>query len=332
MRALWRFLVVLLLAALAFLAWMAFFAHAPLRLRSSPLDFTVKAGSGLRVATRQMADAGIDMPVWQFTLLARGLGKAASIKAGSYEVAQGTTPLLLLEKLTRGDVTQAEIVFPEGWTFRQMRAALDAHPDLTHDTAGLGEREILERLGIREAAAEGLFFPDTFLFAKTSSDLAVLGRSHRLMLLALEAEWGQRAEDLPYRIPYEALIMASIIEKETGHSADRPLVASVFVNRLRIGMLLQTDPTVLYGLGDKFDGKLRKRDLQADGPYNTYTRPGLPPTPIAMPGLSSIHVALQPPSSKLLYFVSRGDGSSEFSRTLDEHNRAVAKYQRRKEN
>lgn len=330
MRWLRRLLRFLSVAALAFVAWMGYFASAPLGLSASPLDFTVKAGSGLRVATRQMTDAGIDMPAWQFTLLARALGKAASIKAGSYEIEQGITPWQLLEKLTRGDVTQAEIVFPEGWTFRQMRAALDAHPDVTHDTTGLSERQILERLGIAQSSAEGLFFPDTYLFAKTSSDLAIFRRAQRYMEQTLETEWGARAAGLPYASPYQALIMASIVEKETGQAKDRPLVAAVFVNRLKAGMLLQTDPTVIYGLGEKFDGNLRKRDLLADGPYNTYTRPGLPPTPIAMPGLASIQAALHPPVSNFFYFVARGDGSSYFSQTLDEHNNAVIKYQKRR--
>lgn len=332
MRWLGRLLGFLSVAVLAFAVWMGYFAYAPVNLNASPLDFTVKAGSGLRVATRQMVEVGIDMPAWQFTLLARALGKAASIKAGSYEIEQGITPWRLLEKLTRGDVTQAEIVFPEGWTFRQMRAALDAHPDISHDSAGLSERQILERLDIAEPSAEGLFFPDTYLFSKTSSDIAILKRSSLLMKRILEAGWNTRAADLPYASPYQALIMASIIEKETGQAQDRPLVASVFVNRLKAGMLLQTDPTIVYGLGEKFDGILHKRDLTTDGPYNTYTRSGLPPTPIAMPGQASIDAALHAPTGNLYYFVARGDGTSQFSRTLEEHNRAVMKYQKRKGN
>jgi UPF0755 protein len=332
MRWIRHLLGFLFLTALALVAWMGYFAYTPVGLKTSPLDFTVKAGSGLRVAARQMADSGIDMPYWQFTLLARALGKASGIKAGSYEIEQGITPWLLLEKLTRGDVTQAEIIFPEGWTFRQMRAALDAHPAVLHDTSGLSEQQILEKLGIAEVGAEGLFFPDTYLFSKSSSDLAILKRSHRFMKQTLQAEWDRRGAGLPYSTPYQALIMASIVEKETGQAQDRSLVAAVFANRLRAGMLLQTDPTVIYGLGEKFDGNLRKRDLLRDGPYNTYTRPGLPPTPIAMPGLASLQAALHPASNDLLYFVARGDGSSHFSRTLDEHNRAVMKYQKRRGN
>lgn len=331
MRWLLRLLGLPLAAALVFLGWMGYFATQPLALQASPLDFTVKAGSTLRSASRQIEEAGVAMPAWQFTLLGRALGKAAEIKAGSYQLAEGVTPLKLLEKLTRGDVTQAEIVLLEGWTFRQMRAALDAHAHVRHDTAGLTERQIIEKLGA-EGAAEGRFFPDTYLFAKGSSDLEVLKRSYRQMEKLLLTEWEQRQANLPYASPYEALIMASIVEKETGQSQDRAQIASVFINRLKKGMLLQTDPTVIYGLGERFDGNLRKRDLQADGPYNTYTRTGLPPTPIAMPGLASIQATLHPARTDAYYFVARGDGSSQFSRTLEEHNRAVAKYQLRKGN
>lgn len=331
MRWLLRLIGLPLAAALVFLGWMGYFATQPLALQASPLDFTVKAGSTLRSASRQIEEAGVAMPAWQFTLLGRALGKAAEIKAGSYQLAEGVTPLKLLEKLTRGDVTQAEIVLLEGWTFRQMRAALDAHAHVRHDTAGLTERQIIEKLGA-EGAAEGRFFPDTYLFAKGSSDLEVLKRSYRQMEKLLLTEWEQRQANLPYASPYEALIMASIVEKETGQSQDRAQIASVFINRLKKCMLLQTDPTVIYGLGERFDGNLRKRDLQADGPYNTYTRTGLPPTPIAMPGLASIQATLHPARTDAYYFVARGDGSSQFSRTLEEHNRAVAKYQLRKGN
>lgn len=331
MRWLLRLLGLLLAAVLGFLGWMGYFATQPLALQASPIDFTIRAGSTLRSASRQIEEAGVAMPAWQFTLLGRALGKAAEIKAGSYEVTQGITPVKLLEKLTRGDVTQAEVVLLEGWTFRQMRAALDAHASVRHDTAGWTERQVLEKLGI-DGPAEGRFFPDTYLFAKGSSDLNIFKRSYRQMDKILLAEWEGRETSLPYKSPYEALIMASIVEKETGKSQDRTQVASVFLNRLRKGMLLQTDPTVIYGLGEKFDGNLRKRDLLADGPYNTYTRPGLPPTPIAMPGLASVQAALHPARTEMLYFVARGDGTSQFSRTLEEHNRAVAKYQLRKGN
>jgi UPF0755 protein len=330
MRFLKRLLALSLLAGIAFCGWFAWFATTPLTLATSPLEFGIPAGTPLKRASQQMSQAGLGFAPWQFTLLGRALGKAADIKAGSYEVVQGLTPLQLLDKLTRGDVTQAEIVFVEGRTFKQLRAALDAHPDLRHDSSALSERDILARIGAVEAHPEGLFFPDTYLFAKQSSDLDVLRRAYRAMRKRLAAAWATRDPSVPYGSPYEALIMASIVEKETGQAADRTKIAAVFANRLRKGMLLQTDPTVIYGMGDRFDGNLRKRDLIADTPYNTYTRAGLPPTPIAAPGLASIEAALHPLPGDFYYFVARGDGSSAFSASLDDHNRAVAKYQKRR--
>jgi UPF0755 protein len=276
----------------------------------------------------QMREAGIDVNPTLLALLARLNRSDTAIKAGSYAVSQGITPRRLLNKLLKGKVTQGDLTLVEGWTFRQWRARLDKHPDLVHETLDLSEAQIIERLGLNVLSLEGQLFPDTYLFDKQSSDLELLARAHRAMQRKLDAEWESRAPGLPYRTPGEALTMASIIEKETGREADRQLVATVFVNRLRQGMLLQTDPTVIYGLGDKFDGNLRKRDLQTDTPYNTYLRPGLPPTPISMPGQASLHAALNPAPSDVVYFVARGDGSSEFSRTLEDHNKAVNKFQR----
>ncbi len=316
----------LTLLAAAVLAWRAF---SPVALRSDPADFSIKPGSSLRSATRQMVESGVELNVWQFNLLGRLLGKAGAIKAGSYEVGRGITPLALLNKLTAGEVTLTEVVLIEGWTFRQMRAVLNAEPELMHDSAALSDAEIMASLGAAGRSPEGLFFPDTYLFAKGTSDLDILKRAYKAMDRQLQAAWQARAPELPYRNPYEALILASVIEKETGQSTDRALIGGVFVNRLRIGMMLQTDPTVIYGLGEKFDGNLRKKDLLKDTPHNTYTRGGLPPTPIAMPGQASLQAALNPAKTQALYFVARGDGSSEFSRTLAEHERAVTKYQRR---
>jgi UPF0755 protein len=330
MRNLFRLIAVLLVAGLGFAGWMAWFALSPLPLATSPLEFSIRSGQGLRGAAQQIADAGVGFPSWQFSWLGRLAGKASEIKAGSYEIATGTTAWNLLEKLTRGDVTQAEIVLVEGRTFRQFRAVLDAEPNIRHDTAGLSDTDLLARIGATEKHPEGLFLPDTYLFAKQSSDVDILRRAYRAMQRKLTSEWASRESGVPYETPYQALIMASIIEKETGQASDRPLIASVFINRLRSGMLLQTDPTVIYGLSEKFDGNLRKRDLTADTAYNTYLRPGLPPTPIAMPGLASLQAGLHPSASDKFYFVARGDGSSVFSRTLEEHNRAVAKYQKRK--
>jgi UPF0755 protein len=322
------FLIALCLTLLA-AAGMGWYASSPLNLRAERAEFSIKPGSSLNSATRQIVDSGIELGAWQFSLLGRLLGKAAAIKAGSYEVRSGITPLALLDKLTRGDVIQADVVFVEGWTFRQLRAALDADPDIRHDSSGLSDAEIMVKLGAAGRSPEGLFFPDTYRFGKGASDLDVLKQAYTAMDKQLQTAWELRAPDLPYRSPYEALIMASVIEKETGQSNDRALIAGVFVNRLRMGMMLQTDPTVIYGMGEKFDGRLRTKDLRADTPHNTYTRAGLPPTPIAMPGLAALQAALNPAKTTALYFVARGDGSSEFSRTLAEHERAVSKYQRR---
>lgn len=316
----------LTLLAAANLTWHAF---GPVKLRSDPADFSIKPGSSLKSATRQMVESGVELGAWQFNLLGRLLGKAGAIKAGSYEVSSGISQLDLLEKLTAGDVTQSEIVFIEGWTFRQMRAALNAVPEIRHDSTPLGDDEIMAWLGAAKGSPEGLFFPDTYLFGKGTSDLEILRRSYKAMSRQLQSAWEARAPDLPFQSPYEALILASVIEKETGQPSDRAQIGGVFVNRLRMGMLLQTDPTVIYGMGEKFDGNLRKKDLLTDTPHNTYTRPGLPPTPIAMPGLASLQAALHPANTPALYFVARGDGSSEFSRSLAEHERAVTKYQRR---
>lgn len=330
MRFLKRLILLLAFAGLGFIGLVVAFASRPLPLKSTPLEFEIPPGLSLSAASRRMSDAGLGFAPWQFSLLGRALGRASDVKAGSYLVEQGITPMGLLDKLTRGDVTQGELLLVEGRSFRQLRAALDASPDLRHETAGLSDAELLAKLQINAPHPEGLFFPDTYLFPKQSSDLDVLRRAAKAMDRHLAEEWNSRAEGLPYRTPYEALIMASIVEKETGKPVDRPQIAAVFINRLRAGMLLQTDPTVIYGLGERFDGNLRRVDLQTDTPWNTYTRTGLPPTPIAMPGLASLRAALHPPVSDKFYFVARGDGTSEFSHSLDEHNRAVYRYQKRK--
>jgi UPF0755 protein len=328
LRALKVLFLLTILAALGGAWWLWRFAHEPLRLGAPSVEFAIAPGSSLRTASRAMARAGIDMHPLAFEAVARVAGNPADIKAGSYEVAAGATPLDLLAKLTRGEFALVEIKFIEGWTFRQLREALDAHPHVRHDTAGLADAAVLQRLGASQSHPEGLFFPDTYRFAKGTSDLDLLRAAHRAMAKRLDSAWAERRADLPLASPYEALILASIVEKETGRGDDRAMIAAVFVNRLRAGMRLQADPTVIYGLGEKFDGNLRKRDLVADTPYNTYTRDGLPPTPIALPGLAAIAAATQPAPADALYFVARGDGTSAFSRTLEEHNRAVNKYQR----
>lgn len=324
-----RFLIIFCFFALAAsvgLSW--WWANAPLQLRTTPIEFRILPGSGMRMIATHIAAAGIAVEPTPLILLAKIMRVESSVKAGSYVITAGITPVGLLKKLTSGDVSQAEIILLEGWTFRQWRARLDAHPELKHDTRGMAESAILEKLGVEAPSLEGMLFPDTYLFDKHSSDLEVLARAHRTFKRRMEAEWNQRTAGLPYKTPYQAVIMASIIEKETGRDADRTLVAAVFVNRLRLGMLLQTDPTVIYGMGERFDGNIRKRDLQTDTPHNTYTRSGLPPTPIAMASMASLRAALHPADSNVLYFVARGDGTSQFSRSLEEHSRAVNRYQR----
>ena len=320
-------LFVLLLAAGLWL-YVAWYVSTPLTSKTLPVEVEIPQGAHFRDAVTLIERAGIDTGGLRFELLARALNRAQAIKAGSYEFNRALTPLELLDKLTRGDVQQAELRFAEGWTLRQVRQAIDASPHLRHDSSGMDEDALRAAIGVTEPRLEGLLFPDTYLFAKGSSDVAVLRRAYRAMQRHLAAEWAARDPDLPYQTPYEALIMASIVEKETGQAIERDLIAGALVNRLRIGMRLQADPTVIYGLGEAFDGNLKKVHLLTDGPYNTYTRPGLPPTPIAIPGLASLRAALQPAETDALYYVARGDGSSQFSRTLEEHNRAVNKYQR----
>ncbi len=327
-HALLRLAALVLAGLLAFAAWIAWFVVTPVELGASPTDFSIRRGSGLRVATRQIVEAGIAMPAWKFNLLGRLLSSDTRIKAGSYEVTAGVTPWQLMQKITQGDFAQSEIVFIEGWTFRQVRAALDAHAFVRHDTTALSDAELMRRLGADGTFPEGQFFPDTYLFGKGESDLNILARAHHAMQKRLQSAWQQRAPDSPLASPYEALILASIVEKETGQASERQLIAGVFVNRLRAGMKLQTDPAVIYGIGETFDGNLRKRDLVTDTPFNTYTRTGLPPHPIALPGQASLLAAVNPARTDAMYFVARGDGTSVFSRSLDEHSRAVSKYQK----
>ncbi|MCC6608249.1 MAG: endolytic transglycosylase MltG [Burkholderiales bacterium] len=327
LKALIGLLVTVTLVIAVGAGWLAWSAAQPLALATSPLEFTVQSGSSATGAGRQIAAAGVRLHPIHFALLARIYGKEGSLKAGTYVVERGITARGLLDKLDRGDVAQAEILFVEGWTFRQMRSALDAHAQVKHETTGLTAAEIMRRIGAEGMAPEGRFFPDKYRFARGASDLEILRAAYRAMQRQLDAAWAARSEGLPLASPDQALILASIVEKETGRPEDRAAVAAVLNNRLRAGIRLQADPTVIYGMGERFDGNLRKRDLEEDGPYNTYTRAGLPPTPIAMPGLAALQAAVNPAQSEAFYFVARGDGSSEFSRTLDEHNRAVTKYQ-----
>jgi UPF0755 protein len=307
----------------------AYYANSPIPLERTPFEFSLKQGSSLKSAARQIQQAGGLNNEWLFVLLARSLGKAGQIKPGNYQLEHEVTPLKLLDIISKGLVEQGSLTIIEGSTFKQLRLAMNADPTLRHDAASLSDAEILKRIGAGESSAEGLFFPDTYNYDKGSSDLVVLKRAYQLMQRQLHENWKQRDAGLPFDSPYQALILASIVEKETGQPVDRPMIASVFINRLRKNMRLQTDPSVIYGMGDKFKGNLQKRDLTTDTPYNTYTRSGLTPTPIALPGLAAIQAVLHPAPSKALYFVARGDGSSQFSSTLIEHNNAVNRYQKK---
>ena len=249
------------------------------------------------------------------------------MQAGDYTLNKNVSPYQLLLSLNHGKSTQGSITFIEGKTFKLMRAKLAKNDAVKSTIADLTDAEVMRVVGKGEKHAEGLFFPDTFYFDRNTADIVLLKRAYESMQSKLTSAWANRADNLPYKNSYEALIMASIIEKETGKASERPMIAGVFLNRLRIGMRLQTDPTVIYGMGDKYNGNIRRKDLLTDTIYNTYTRDGLPPTPIAMPGLAAIEAALHPEKTKALYFVGKGDGSHAFSDSLLEHNRAVAKYQ-----
>jgi UPF0755 protein len=322
---------ILNLAILAVLlggAALVYLVTSPLSLPATPFVFDLKQGSSLKATVRGLSQAGLLEHDQVFVWLVRISGKSTQLKAGNYVLEHPVSQLELLEIISKGEVSQRQISVIEGWTFRQLREALNASPDIAHTTANLTDAEILQHIGATESHPEGLFFPDTYYFAAGSKDLVIFKRAYLAMQKHLQHVWLGRAPDLPLQTPYQALILASIVEKETGSPGDRDMIAGVFVNRLRKGMLLQTDPTVIYGMGDKYDGNLRKRDLLHDTDYNTYTRVGLTPTPIALPGMASLQAAMHPAHTDALYFVSRGDGSSQFSSTLAAHNRAVDKYQK----
>ena len=325
MRRVFLSLVVMLAVGVGLCAW---WLNRDLAMASATADLSIDPGTSVRDVAQAIQAAGVDVDpnllYWWFRLS----GQARQIKAGSYELERGATPLSLLRKLVRGEEALRVLTMVEGWNFTQLRAAMARAEHLKADSQGLNGPALMAELGRPGAHPEGRFYPDSYTYAKGSSDLALLKRAMRAMDRRLEAAWSQRLADTPLKSADEALILASIVEKETGRAADRALIAGVFVNRLRVGMPLQTDPSVIYGLGESFDGNLRKRDLLRDTPWNTYTRGGLPATPIAMPGQAALLAAVQPAPTKALYFVARGDGSSQFSSNLEEHNRAVNKYQR----
>ncbi len=324
LRLLGALAVVLTSAAAAAWLWL----DRPLPMAGTSAELSIEAGATPRDVAQAWVDAGVQTPARLLYEWFRWSGQARRIRAGSYEIDAGTSPRGLLAKMVQGDETLERVRFIEGWTLRQLRGALANAPHLKASTSALSDAELMAALGSPALPAEGRFFPDTYVYSRGVSDLTVLRRAHLALQQRLAQAWAERAPDTPLKSPDQLLTLASIVEKETGLAADRGLVAGVFLNRLRIGMPLQTDPTVIYGLGEAFDGNLRKRDLLADTPYNTYTRGGLPPTPIALPGMASLRAAVRPQSTRALYFVARGDGSSVFSETLADHNRAVNKYQR----
>lgn len=327
-KAVRRLLISIVVIAAVLGGAAAWWLNQSLTLNADTVDLSVEPGTSVRALAQSVNEAGVQVNpallYWWFRLS----GQARLIKAGSYEIELGESPRSLLQKLVRGEEALRAVTLVEGWNFNQVRAALSKAEQLAPESKGLPDYLIMKVLGKPGLHPEGRFFPDTYTYAKGSSDLALLRRAMRAMDKTLAATWQLRRPDTPLKTPEQALILASIVEKETGRAGERPMIAGVFSNRLRIGMALQTDPTVIYGLGEAFDGNLRRRDLEADTPWNTYTRAGLPATPIAMPGKSALLAAVQPAATQALYFVARGDGTSQFSANLEEHNRAVNKYQR----
>ena len=325
----WRTLLLLiLLLCAALVAAAGWWLARPLPLAGPAVELSIEPGTAPREVAAAWVRAGVLTDATLLYQWFRVSGQARRIRAGSYALPPGTTPRALLDKMVQGDEAFERLRLIDGWTFRQVRAALAQAPQLNPGSAGLSDAQLMAAIGHGGLAPEGRFSPDTYLYSRGVSDLTVLRRAAALQGQRLATVWAGRAAGLPISTPEQALVLASIIEKETGLASDRGRIAGVFINRLRIGMPLQTDPSVIYGLGEAFDGNLRKRDLLADTPFNTYTRPGLPPTPIAMPGLASLRAAVQPEATRALYFVARGDGSSVFSGTLAAHNQAVNQYQR----
>ena len=306
----------------------AWWLWVPSTLAQQVAEVSIEPGTSPKEVAAAVARSGVavnpTLLYWWFRLS----GQSRQIRAGSYEWSGQASPWQILQKLVRGDASSGSVTLVEGWNIRQVREALRKADRLKADTAQLSDVQLMQTLERPGVHPEGRFFPDTYTYSKGSSDTAVLRRAMRAMDKHLAAAWTERNPKVPLQTPEQALILASIIEKETGKISDQPEISAVFHNRLILGMRLQTDPTVIYGMGTRFDGNIRKSDLTTDTPYNTYTREGLPPSPISMPGKEALHAALHPLASKALYFVSRGDGSSEFSATLEAHNRAVNKYQR----
>jgi UPF0755 protein len=324
----WSGLSLLLLAVLLGATVCAWWVLRPLPLTASRVDLSIEPGQSVKTIANQTVMSGVDVSPSLLYYFFKFSGQSRYIRAGSYEISQATSAWQLLNKLVRGEENLKSLTLVEGWNWRQLRQAMDKSDYLKHDTVSLSDEEIMSHLGKKGIAPEGRFYPDTYNFGKGSSDLDVLRRAAKSLDKHLEYAWNNRDLALPLKSADEALVLASIVEKETGLASDRRMIASVFHNRLRIQMPLQTDPTVIYGMGASFDGNLRRVDLKTDHPWNTYVHKGLPPTPIAMPGLAALQATLHPATSKALYFVARGDGSSQFSENLADHNAAVDRYQR----
>lgn len=326
-----RLIVWSILAAILVVAVLVFqllrFQHGNIALPQQPTIFLIKSGSNIKSIAQDLSMQKIIDDPWLFILLAKVKGVETRVRAGEYEIKVEMTPEELLEKFTQGSAIQYSFTVIEGWSFRQMLVAIANDPVIEYTLGDKTDEEIMSILGYPDEHPEGLFFPDTYRFPKGTSDVDFLRRAYQVMQKHLAREWSQRASELPLKSSYEALILASIIEKETGAGFERPLISGVFIQRLKKNMRLQTDPTIIYGLGEKFDGNIRFRDLKKDTPYNTYLHAGLTPTPIALPGLEAIRAALHPAKTEALYFVSRGDGTHQFSATLEEHNAAVKQYQ-----
>jgi UPF0755 protein len=326
----WTIVVLGLVSALvAWALWNRYqqFLATPLELDSEEIIIDVPRGTTMRALGQRLREDRIfDNPYW-FLALAYQRGQLNALKAGEYAVTSGTLPEELLDQLVTGRSIELPITFIEGWTYRDAIQAIAKRSSFVSELSDLSDEAIAERLQIPQGHPEGWFFPDTYRFPRGSTDVTILTRAYERMRAVLDQEWGDRAPDLPVTTPYEALILASIIEKETGVASERPAISGVFTRRLREGMRLQTDPTVIYGMGEDYDGNIRKSDLTTPTPYNTYVIDGLPPTPIALPGRAAIHAAVHPEDGEALYFVARGDGSHHFSATLEQHNCAVRHYQ-----
>ncbi|AFK62544.1 hypothetical protein TKWG_11740 [Advenella kashmirensis WT001] len=319
------FICALLLAAgLAGKVW--HWTKTPAPMSADVIDYSVPRGSTIASVAQNMVAAGIRIEPYLFVMYARYTGQDRQLKAGAYEAKRGDTPVDLLTRMASGQTSKSQFQIIEGWSYRQIRTTLKNNPNITHTLDNLNDAQLLEKLGAPYDSPEGLFFPDTYVFVPGDTDMDILRRAYTEGQKRLAAVWDARDSNLPLKTPYEALILASIIEKETGHEQDRRRVAGVFINRLEKRMLLQTDPTVIYGMKEAYRGVITRNDLTTDTPWNTYTRGGLPPTPIASPGLLSLQAAVHPERHKYLYFVSRGDGTSEFSEDLRGHNRNVNTY------